>query len=375
MKETPDLHNSKPCAAVLPAHQNTCLQSLKPSSLQAIMMSFLAPAGAQAAAYLHLLAQASELYRQRKYREASDTLQQAVESISTGFDSSDKWQDGHGHGRDRFFAWQRRCRILRDRYYKASRSDRAGLRRVADNTSEPNVFRVVAAYTLAVLAWDVGKWDKAAAWHRVGLVWVRQMPSDERSRSCTCEGANLDTCETSTVGQVANALRTSMLQHLRQLEDSNVSEPLDPCNWTRLDGSAIPRTVRLRRPGSSGMAPDELRRRTGVGGVRCDSCDGVGRHDFLLCCQGCGRAYYCSRTCQKRQWKLGHKEHCRGPHTFARGDVLRLEGIVAKPELNGQLVRAKNPIRNQPRWGVEKLSDGNTISVAIQNLRHIRPPV
>merc|ERR1712129_563461 len=28
-------------------------------------------------------------------------------------------------------------------------------------------------------------------------------------------------------------------------------------------------------------------------------------------CSGCAMSYYCSRTCQKKAWKYGHKDHCK----------------------------------------------------------------
>ena len=133
--------------------------------------------------------------------------------------------------------------------------DRSSLRQMTENLSEPYIFRIAAAYTLAVLAWDVGKWDKAAAWHRDGLVWTGQMPLSERRSASTCEGAaDLNSFVDSTVSAMAIEWRASMLEHLGQLEDVQISEPRDPCNWTSLDGSAIPPTVRLR-PELHGAAP------------------------------------------------------------------------------------------------------------------------
>ena len=76
------------------------------------MASFLTPAGAQVINYLQLLAQASDLYRRRKYREASNALQEAVDCCTTTTASSSssdppssdqQWQQDHGRGLDRFW--------------------------------------------------------------------------------------------------------------------------------------------------------------------------------------------------------------------------------------------------------------------------------
>ncbi|CAG8759886.1 11082_t:CDS:1, partial [Dentiscutata heterogama] len=56
-------------------------------------------------------------------------------------------------------------------------------------------------------------------------------------------------------------------------------------------------------------------------GKKCNSCNSQERKDVngeldsekksqLLVCSGCGRANYCSKECQKNDWKNGHKQQC-----------------------------------------------------------------
>jgi hypothetical protein len=68
-----------------------------------------------------------------------------------------------------------------------------------------------------------------------------------------------------------------------------------------------------------------------------------------------------------------HAPHCRGEGDFRPGDVLKLDYLRAKPEYNGELVRAVELV--QDRWSVEMLSPRNKkLAIKPENLEHIRPP-
>ena len=47
----------------------------------------------------------------------------------------------------------------------------------------------------------------------------------------------------------------------------------------------------------------------------CIQCDGPGCHNWAPSkrCSRCLRSYYCSRECQKADWKKGHGKHCKEP--------------------------------------------------------------
>jgi hypothetical protein len=93
-----------------------------------------------------------------------------------------------------------------------------------------------------------------------------------------------------------------------------------------------------------------------VGGERCDCCK-QSHHakglKHLLQCRRCNRSFYCSRECHTKQWKAGHKQHCRKPGEIEPDDYRRINGIQSKPEINGTLVQvlAVDP-KNATRWEV-----------------------
>lgn len=91
--------------------------------------------------------------------------------------------------------------------------------------------------------------------------------------------------------------------------------------------------------------------------------------------------YYCSEDCQRMQWKAGHKKACRMRGQIENGDVMRVEGLVSRTDLNGSLVKVIGPIIDKSnstsgRWKVrciEVMEGGPCISVSKDNLFRIRP--
>lgn len=68
-----------------------------------------------------------------------------------------------------------------------------------------------------------------------------------------------------------------------------------------------------------------------IGGKSCDCCKktleelGV---TTLDCCSRCLKAYYCSKSCARKQWRAGHKQACRKKGEIKPGDVMRLQAEV-----------------------------------------------
>merc|ERR1712232_688999 len=42
--------------------------------------------------------------------------------------------------------------------------------------------------------------------------------------------------------------------------------------------------------------------------MKCSHC---GKKGKLFCCTACMLAVYCSKSCQKKDWKADHSQHCR----------------------------------------------------------------
>lgn len=119
----------------------------------------------------------------------------------------------------------------------------------------------------------------------------------------------------------------------------------------------------------------EILERMSAGGGKCDACgkkaESVDGRDLLQCSR-CKQAFYCSKACQKHQWKAGHNKACRKPDQIERGDIMLVKGIISKPELNRKLVKI---IRSagDGRWEVVLQGSTTHASLASKNLAHIRP--
>lgn len=85
-------------------------------------------------------------------------------------------------------------------------------------------------------------------------------------------------------------------------------------------------------------------------------------------------AYYCSPACQEKAWRGGHKKACRKEGEIKAEDVMRLDGLVNKPELNGMLVKVMGKDSSSERWKIQLMdSRGTMISVKAANLHRLRP--
>jgi hypothetical protein len=173
--------------------------------------------------------------------------------------------------------------------------------------------------------------------------------------------------------QCAKNLKQTLGQRMFGFKGGQYSEPVSAERLYRSDGSYMENRVRkIPLP-----SDPELLRRAAVGGNECDCCKksladlNVPR---LEACAKCKMAYYCSKECQVTAWKQGHKKACRAPESRMAGDVMRLQGLQSKPELNLHLVQLVEELDNG-RWQVVLCSaEGEKMmSVASGNLLHIRP--
>ena len=126
---------------------------------------------------------------------------------------------------------------------------------------------------------------------------------------------------------------------------------------------------------------EELSRLTTVSGSACDHC-GVTRSDAgnaLLKCGRCGLAHYCSKKCQKLQWKAGHKAACRAPGEVKIGDRLQLHNVANIHEYhrmhNGMIVEVQGAAVEEGRWEVGMVGGekGDSASIATAELKRLRP--
>ena len=146
----------------------------------------------------------------------------------------------------------------------------------------------------------------------------------------------------------------------------------------RSDGAraqADPLEVYIELPiglGGMSLTPEQMSELVRIGGVTCDCCK---KKDVeLFNCARCGKAFYCSKECQKKQWKVnGHKQRCRKDGEFKAGDMVRLNGLTSKPELNNKIVRAVGPAPQEGRWEVCMEGGDTSLSIGTKNMQQLRP--
>jgi hypothetical protein len=273
---------------------------------------------------------------------------------------------------------------LTERYFKASPTDLKLLRKdFVSNEQEPSIFRVDAAFTLGLLKWDVGDKEAAADYYRMGLEIAAGTSDSERSRAmevstkgvATYTRAVGDSTYTRTVGEKMDELTKIMKKNLRKLERPRLDITTPEQFETRFDGS----TVRSRQDFVPLYNyPSITERLVEVGGTHCDCC-GKGRQELglatLMICTRCKMAYYCSKECQKSQWKAGHKQACRKSGQIEVGDWMQLQGLVSQPQLNMKIVEIRGPNENTSsgRWTVYLPDEDRVLSVSTDRLKRLRP--
>ena len=115
----------------------------------------------------------------------------------------------------------------------------------------------------------------------------------------------------------------------------------------------------------------------------CTMCGYVETESKLSSCASCLSAFYCSRECQKADWKAGHKQACalyapatprRPPSTLESalgelrgGDHVIIAGLQSAVALNGQRGTLSAFQEDTARWQVE-LPSGTTKLVKSANL-------
>jgi hypothetical protein len=252
------------------------------------------------------------------------------------------------------------CMLLMDQLFEATHEDRANLRRIMVDNGEPKFFRAVAAETFAMLQWLQKKREKAAGLLREGIFY------------CESSGEGADQDATLLICPDRSGRKLSVLEGRLTVND----EELAIIIWGRRASQDATTPRRINFTPRCKNVPPHLLDRTFVGGRACDAC-GTPREELgipnIPCCTRCRRVFYCSRECQTRH-RPRHTPHCRRKRDFRRDDILKLDHLTSKPELNGELVRAISPQEGEDRWGVRVLSSGRRISVSRQNLEFIRPP-
>jgi NAD-dependent dihydropyrimidine dehydrogenase PreA subunit len=321
--------------------------------------------------YIYYANKAAQCFQRGEHRESADDYWESFISRPGDWEES-VYHILHGY-----------TSILREKYFSPSRKDLKNLKSLAYDEKAPNLYRQEAVWTLGLLAWDARKREKAADCYREALAFIDQASDLERNKKMMhtlVRNAGTTTMPSTgllAVSQILQESRNYIAANLSQMEDPFGNPPgLDNLTFVRSDGTTMPNihiTTQVPVNELSSVAP-----RLAIGGSTCDSCgktwQDVGKPKMDYCIR-CKNAYYCSRTCQKTAWKNGHRETCRKAGQIEIGDIMKLRKIVAKPELNGVLVRILSKDSAQEgRWQVESFKVASTkMSIATEKLEHIRP--
>jgi hypothetical protein len=308
--------------------------------------------------YMTMGSQAGLAFNQRDFRGAADLYWSALRK------SPSLWAES------RFIIFTGYSSILLEKYFEASDQDLNNLKKVLRDKHELTFYRSEAAYSLGVLHWDRDDREAAADYYRQAIA-LADGAKEKELRKYVTDGMQ----EEKTVRELVKNQRKLCADNLAILENPLLSIAKTPEHQEprlRSDGSYYNTGKFIQTP----LHNSDVMRRTAVGGNECDVCHkalaelGVATLD---CCGKCKSAYYCGPACQRSAWKAGHKEACRSPGERRPGDMMRLTGLEARPELNGRLVTLVAPQPNN-RWQVKFYPDeSSVISVSTNKLVHIRP--
>lgn len=330
----------------------------------------MAPAPSGPSGYLLLQDQAARAFHRGEHRRAADLYRESFEATSA------KW------ARPRYHILHGFASILKEVYFAPSRQDWDFLEGVLKDRSEPKVYRCQAAFALALLRWDARQREEAAAYYRDAIELGERASAQERRKMIT---TNMDEVSgivgERSVGGVIDEILKAVKGNLAVMEQGGVGAK--PTQLYRSDGTRIPSSARFSNclgPLLSGeLTPAQMEHLLAVGGTRCDGC-GRTREELgvthLRSCSRCKKAYYCGAECQRKQWKVGgHKQHCRELGRIEPGDYVRLNGINARPQLNGMVVRVVGPDPKDMNRMEVRIGVGNerSISIAKEKMEQLRP--
>ena len=321
-------------------------------------------------AYYRHLAAARQASQIRKHREAADKYLAALLA------APNVWMEERNGKVERLQTLTAYTSFLLVRYFTPAKSDFAALINFVYNEKEPISFRVHVYYVLGVLEHFKGEREESANYFRDGLQLSERLTPAEGSRKTTLEvwGPLEEGRESNKLGTLEAFVQNSIFYIRSNLEMmENGTSNLTSGTVTRPDGSTFELPTRYT---FTNNVSEEIQRRLTVGGAECDTCHKSLKElqrTSLDFCGRCQMAYYCSVKCQKTAWNNGHKLACRKKGEIKPDDIMRLQELKSKPNLNGMLCKVL-ALQTNGRWNVQ-LMDGRETRVAVkpENLDRLRP--
>ncbi|KAL7532274.1 hypothetical protein ACHAWF_004068 [Thalassiosira exigua] len=277
----------------------------------------------------------------------------------------------------RFHVFHGCTSILREEYFSATDEDFDNMNKVLNDKHEPRLFRVEAGFTLGLLHYSRGERTKCSDAYYESLR-ISEKPPTSKQEKMDNKKVQFNT-EIKAMKELMKTIVADVQNNYNQLNASTKSaDGIGPeliSDGTIKMPAHIGHGMPIGRGGTK-LTKDQLNNLIDVGGTQCDCCK---RKDLKLeKCTRCNMAYYCSKECQRMQWKVnGHKQFCRQEGQFELGDLVQIARLKNKPDLNGIIVRvAGSDPKKEGRYAVrmEGATEGDpTFSVAGTNVNRLRP--
>ena len=251
----------------------------------------------------------------------------------------------------------------------ANESDIAALRKISRDTAWPVLERFHAQLACAHVLWCHGRREEAIRLDRRALELAAEATPEHREDKVLVALSDREKPHWVRAGECIDANVTTIQANLQEFDPSGLTPPP---GRTRIP---VKRGITWPVPCyTEAEAAVEEMKQARASRERSRACSHCAATDVKLsCCRKCKLAYYCSLECQRGGWKV-HKPQCRSPGEHRTGDVVMLQKLQARPELNGECFVVLGPDDSKPdRWLVENvhLQGGLSLSVRSETMRHM----
>lgn len=313
-----------------------------------------------------LQSQAVNAFHAGRYRESADTYWKAFLCLPRTHDV--RYHILHG------------CTsTLRLNYVETNESDFENMQKLFEDKSEPRLFRLEAAHTLGVMHHDRQERMKCQeVYHHAITIGGKKLSDKEKrkeEKTMQVVFSPNGKMERKSMKELTKGVLNDCQKNLDQLNASTRGAPgvtFSP------QGNPTERSHYMPiGQGGTSLTSEMINNLIDVGGIQCDYCKKKGVK--LMVCSLCNKGYYCSKECQKKQWKeREHKIYCRKEGQFEVGDLVQCARLKKKPEINGHILRivGRDEKSTEERYKLRMegaVAGDNTISIKSENLNQLRP--
>ena len=246
------------------------------------------------------------------------------------------------------------------------------LRDRAHDPNEPTAIRCLLALTRGLIAYGKGDRNKAAKYYQTAVDMDAVMSHTERMAIIYvpnhATGKYKESCIDEYHDDFMEKVRNNLAILKGQTSPMNVVDPThlfqNQINFNK--GQTLKDQERLILAHQWSLE------------LGCHSCQkSPPAVDRLKKCSRCHLVRYCSSECQTRDWKKGqHRLRCRERGSVVVGDIVKVQGLTLKPEMNNKLMEIRNDSNNKDpksRLTVGEVGDPKVVSIKRENLRLILP--